>query len=103
MNPPFLFGKTNASGEELGHPCFQSHRSSASSFGTWTTPKLFRVLPQGRILPLYTVSTSRMVHSAWLQHPPRSANTPPARGAFLLSTFHTNRSLSCNVLIPPRH
>src|ERR1700675_948024 len=47
MNPPFWFGKMNASGDELGHRCFQSHRSSASSFETWTMPKLFRVLPQG--------------------------------------------------------
>src|ERR1700693_1058858 len=94
MNPTFLFGKTNASGDELGHRCFQSHRSSANSFGTWTTPKLLRVLPQERILPLYTVSTSRMVHSVWLKHCQRSANNSPGRSAFVMSSSKRIRSLS---------
>src|ERR1700692_101426 len=93
MNPPFLFGKMKASGDGLGHRCFQSHRSSASSFGTCTDPKLFRVLPQGRILPLYTVSTSLMVHSVWLKHCQRSANSSPGRSAFVMSSSKRMRSL----------
>src|SRR6266478_446688 len=58
MNPPLLFGKMNASGDESEDCCFQGRRSSANSFGMWTTPKLLRVLPHGRILPLYAVSWS---------------------------------------------
>src|SRR5580704_16702861 len=46
MNPPSASGKMKASGDESGHSCFQSHRSSASSFGRCTRPKLFLVLPQ---------------------------------------------------------
>lgn len=101
--PPFLFGKMNASGDGLGHRCFQSPRSLASSFGTCTDPKLFRVLPQGRILPLYTVSTIRMVHSVWLKHCQRSANSSPGRSAFVMSSSKRTRSLRSSFESAPRN
>src|SRR5450631_3738587 len=52
MNPPSVLGKMKASGEESGHSCFHSQRSSTIPLGRRTSPRLFSVLPNGRIFPL---------------------------------------------------
>ena len=66
-------------------------------------PKLFRVLPQGRILPCKRFPRACMVHSVWLKHCQRSANSSPGRSAFVMSSSKRMRSLGFSFESAPRN
>jgi hypothetical protein len=95
-NSPSRLGKMKASGLESGHCFCQSRRAVARSLGKRMDVRLFFVLPQGRILLLYAVSSRLIVDVEGSNRFHLRANSSLGRSALVISSSNRMRSLSPN-------